>query len=144
MTHPTPLALTALLLLIGCGGRLPPPTVEPRPWAGPAVTLDSTTPEHFMTFEAPTPGYLLFVDRIDRTRAPSPDSPLGVGFRTVYVTVQEPDPAFVYPQVVVTQRLALGIPAGEPVKLFVRRVPFGERRTSKAPYRLAASSPGTP
>ncbi len=136
--------LAVSLALIGCGGRLPPPTVEPRPWAGPHVALDSADPEHVMTFEAPTPGYLLFIDRIDRAREHAPHSPLGVGIRTVYVTIQQPDPAFVYPQMIVNQRLALGIPADEPLRLFVRLVPFGERKTSSAPYRLAASSPGVP
>jgi len=147
-THPrnaTPSATLALsLALIGCGGRLPPPTVEPRPYAGPDVALDAAHDEHVLVFEAPTPGYLLFIDRADRTRDPSPATPLGVGVRTVYVTVQEPDPAHAYAQLVVNQRLALGIPPADPIKVFVRQVPFGARKTSAMSYRLAAKSAGVP
>lgn len=142
-----PLTLTALAastVLIGCGGRLPPPTVEPRAYAGPSVALDAAGGDHVMVFEAPTPGYLLFVDRIDRTRDPSPSTPLGLGVRTIYVTVQEPDPQHAYAQMIVNQRLALGVPAADPIKLFVRQVPFGVRKESTQAYRLAARSAEVP
>lgn len=127
----TTLAAPFLLALIGCAGGTPPPTIDDAPYAGPQTTLDSQGPEHVAVFRAPTAGFSPSLDQAD----------LGFRTRVAYVTIRRPDPAFVYPQAVVDQRVSLGVDSREPIRLYVRLIDVREK-PARQPYALAATSPG--
>lgn len=127
-------ALLLTLPLIGCASFVPPPTMSDDPFKGPPASLTFTSPNHVVAFEAPTPGWSATLTRV----LPGP------GRQDAFVTLRKPFPGVIYAQVVVTQRVATGVPTSDAINVYARIVEHDENPAADDPYTLAASSPGTP
>lgn len=128
------IALVALASVAGgCATGTPPPEVAEARYDGPAVELEESAGQWVAVVRPDSPGWRITLDR----RAE------GYGFEGVYLTIQEPNPAFSYPLVTVAQRLALNVDAKRPVKVFARLLSFDGESTSGEAYvpTPAASSP---
>jgi hypothetical protein len=111
----------------GSGDSDRPPVSEDA-YAGPAVALDSTSgPNHLIRLSAPSPGWSFTFDQV------------GPAEGDVFVTVTGPNAEYMYPQVIVEQRLDSTVGASKPVRVFVRVLDFGAKPVT-APYRLAGQS----
>lgn len=112
------LALVAALGLLAGGCASPPPAPSTPEvglvYSGPALSLDSTGRLHIVRAEAPSPGWSMNVDYVV-------DSPGGFD---AFISLRSPNPAFVYPQVMVTQHLSTGVESDKRIRLFARVVPF--------------------
>lgn len=123
--------LSLFIGLSGCVAPKPPPAIAPGDFDGPAVSLSrsaqsgSITPRHVVVVDLPSPGW---TPTLDQTRP---------AFRAseVYITLREPNPAFVFPQVITPVRVATPIDANEPIHVFLRTLPYGTK--------LDADDPGT-
>lgn len=125
----------ALILCIGltaCAAPKPPPNVIAGTFANPAVSLDSTAKRHQVLIETPSPGW---VPSMDQSRA---------DFRTtsVYLSLRKPNPAYLYPQVISTQRVATGVPADHAISVYVRTLDFDAPVDSDAAYQQAVEFSG--
>ncbi len=118
---------------VGCATGSPPPEVVEARYAGPAMSLEESGGQWIALVRPDSPGWRVTLDR----RAE------GYGFEGVYVTIQEPNPAFSYPLVPVEQRLALNVDARRPVKVFARLLSFDGESASGESYvpTPAASGP---
>jgi len=99
------------LVLSGCGNGL---KVGQGAYRGPSLGVDSSGEWHEVVATPPTPGWDLTLDGKRETADAT----------QVFVTLRRPNPAAVYPQVVVEQRVLTPIRAGEPVELFARQIRF--------------------
>ncbi len=126
-----PWAVVTLLLsvLIGCASRNALPDIDPGPYQGPPVTLDSSRAEHIAIFHAPMPGWVASVDRVAEQYR----------YQAVFISLRRPNPAFIYPQVEVQQRIATNVVTSVPVKVYVRTQGYDEHDSYNA-YTLAAAT----
>lgn len=117
----------------GCATGTPPPEVTQARYDGPAIAIEESAGQWIAVVRPDSPGWRITLDR----RAE------GYGFEGIYLTIQEPNPAFSYPLVTVEQRLALNVDAGRPVKVFARLLSFDGESASGDSYvpTPAASSP---
>lgn len=92
----------------------------------------SVAPRHVVVFELPSPGWTPTLDQVRPA------------FRAgeAYVTLWEPNPAFVFPQVVTPVKVATPIPAGDAIHVFVRTLPYATRLEPDDPgtYRRARTN----
>jgi hypothetical protein len=130
----TPAVIAGLSLIIGLSGCVapkPPPAIAPGDFEGPAVSLSrsaqagSVAPTHVVVVDLPSPGW---TPTLDQTRP---------AFRSseAYITLREPNPAFVFPQVITPVRIGTPIDASETIHVFIRTLPYGTK--------LDADDPGT-
>lgn len=101
---------------------------EPEPWSGPSIEVAEAEAEssHVLIVRAPTPGWTVTLDG-DRARLECVE---------VFVTLREPNPAFVYPQVIAEHRLLTSIPTEREIRVYARRLAFDE---DDADYRPVPS-----
>lgn len=120
--------LLATTLLGGCwsGQKL----VNDSAFAGPPVTFGSAEGRHVLVVTAPTPGWLIAIDRTDRL----------LDETQVFVTMQRPDPGALYPQHRVEQRVLSDVPQSRPIRVYSRVVDFNQRR--KMPPYHPVDRPG--
>ena len=97
-------------------GSKPEFQTEPEPWAGPEIETTTNGEYNAVTVRAPTPGWVVTLDG-DRPR---------LDYHEAFVTLREPNPAFVYPQVIAEHRLLTAIPADRDIRVYARRVGFNE------------------
>ena len=100
------------LALSGCASG--PRINTERPYAGPAISVDSSRRVHHLVMEAPTPGWQLTIDRTVEHE----------GIQRVFATARRPNPINIYAQVIVTQQVATVIPSTQPLEAFVRVLDF--------------------
>ena len=124
------LALILCIGLTGCAAPKPPPNIVPGQFASPAVSLDSTGKRHQVLIEAPSPGW---VPSLDQSRA---------DFRTmnVYVSLRKPNPAYMYPQVMTTLRVATDVPKDRAITVYMRTLEFNAAPDVEDAYQKAAES----
>jgi hypothetical protein len=117
----------------GCATGTPPPEVAQARYEGPPMALEQSAGQWVAVVRPDSPGWRITLDR----RAE------GYGFEGVYLTIQEPNPAFSYPLVTVEQRVALHVDVRRPVKVFARVLSFDGESASGDSYvpTPAASSP---
>ena len=117
----------------GCATGTPPPEVTQARYDGPDIAIEESAGQWMAVVRPDSPGWRITLDR----RAE------GYGFEGIYLTIQEPNPAFSYPLVTVEQRLALNVDARRPVKVFARLLSFDGESASGNSYvpTPAASSP---
>ncbi len=127
------IAATLAFVTGGCATGTPPPEVTEARYDGPAISIEESAGQWLAVVRPDSPGWRITLDR----RAE------GYGFEGVYLTIQEPNPAFSYPLVAVEQRLALNVDAKRPVKVFARLLSFDGESASGEAYvpTPAASSP---
>ena len=129
--HPlvAPFALAALIAA-GCasdpggsGGSDAP--LQSLVYAGPAVTIESHSPNHIIVVTTPTGGWsLIWDERADEA---------------VYLTLRRPDSSFFHTQQLVPHRIGSGVPSGDPLAVHVRVLDHGESAGDQ-PYAMAAST----
>jgi len=108
-------ALIPAAVLAGCSSG---PAIDPStPYQGPGLRVDSEPKVHHLVFTAPTPGWGVVIDRTTETP----------GAQRVFATIRRPNPQFIYPQVLVEQRVATSVPRDQPVEVFVRVLEFDAR-----------------
>jgi hypothetical protein len=104
--------LAAAPALPGCGSG---PEIGGSVYRGPSLSVDSSGDRHVVVAQAPSPGWDASIDHrrraVDETR--------------VFVTLRRPNPAAVYPQVIVEQRLKTGVRTSEPIGVYARELDFG-------------------
>ncbi|HYE63447.1 MAG TPA: hypothetical protein VD997_15755 [Phycisphaerales bacterium] len=122
---------TVLLAQIGCTGRPALPETTSEPYLGPPLAIDTSGSEHMVVIQAPTPGWVATLDRVAEQHR----------HQGVYLTLRRPDPSFVYPQVIVEQRVATTVPTQTPVRVYARVLAPG-KKDSSAPYVLATKTEG--
>lgn len=127
------IAAASAISFIGCASAPPPPSVLPTAFSQLPTHLLASMGEHVVEFQCPTPGYQPSLTR-------SLDEHLGKG---VYITLRSPDPAVNYPQRLVTQRIATGVPITTTLNVYVRLIPFDASDDTDAPFAIAASAQGT-
>jgi len=105
------------IFLAACATPSGVPEPEPGSYTGPPIAADTLAGEHILVATLPAPGYEF---TLEGTRE---------AFRSqdVFVSLRRPNPAVLYPQVVVELRLSTGIPMRTPVRVFARVVDFSER-----------------
>lgn len=131
--RPAAILAALLLALIGCQSRpsLPDTTVDP--YRGPGLTLDSQKPEYDVVVQAPTPGWVISLDRVAEQYR----------HHAVFISLRRPNPGFLYPQVIVEQRVATTVPSTTPIKVYARTLDPDDTRSSR-PYSPAAQSESPP
>ncbi|MFZ4574515.1 MAG: hypothetical protein ACOYN0_08970 [Phycisphaerales bacterium] len=117
------------LSIIGCSSDPAAPVVAPDPYAGPAVSLDSSGEFHVVIVESPSPGYSVLVERIDERR----------GYDEAFVTIRTPNPRFAFPQVVVQQRALTSVRNDRPLRVNARVIAFDG---TDGAYRAAVAAGG--
>jgi hypothetical protein len=126
------LAISAAPILeIGCASHPPLPDVTPGPYAGPPLGLDASGDDYVIVVRPPTPGWVITLDReAEQYR-----------HQAIFVTLRRPNPAFLYPQLQVEQRIATPLPPTVAVKIYARVLPF-DTPADDQPYEKASESPG--
>jgi hypothetical protein len=108
--------------LAGCSRDL---KINPEGYRGPRLSRAADGGKHLVVAELPSPGWAVELDAT-RQRADGTD---------VFVTLRRPNPAGVYTQQVVTQRMITRVDASEPLGILARVVEYAEE--SDKAYRLA-------
>lgn len=116
-------ALTACLLMMpaGCSGGM---HVSESAHRGPPVGVDASGGYHEVVAVLPSPGWRVTVDG----KRATPDAV------RIFVTLRRPNPAAVYTQQQVTQRVLTPIRSDEPVEVYVRQLSFSGNAESDEPY----------
>ncbi|MCC6662068.1 MAG: hypothetical protein IT437_14425 [Phycisphaerales bacterium] len=114
-------------LATGCGSRPGPVVEQADAYRGPSVSIDSTGPLHVIILTAPTAGWEVSFDQARQA----------LGDTEVYVTARSPNPAYMYAQSQVAQRVGTSVDSKRPVRALVRVVPYG-LAAKDFPYRVAA------
>lgn len=127
------LAVIAACGACGCGGGAPKPRIGAAAYAGPALSVESWGRYHAVVMEAPTPGFALTLDRTEEERY----------FRQAFVTVRQPNPGYIYPQVVVKQTLLTPVETRLPLRVYARWLAFDDKATD-GEYGLAAERASSP
>lgn len=104
------LAAAVSALGVGCGGGANVPEIAEGAYTGPPLTIDPSGRAAVIVMEAPTPGWVLTLDRTSEAR----------DHWRAFVTVRRPSPAFVYPQVLVRQNLLTTVEPGRPLRVYAR------------------------
>jgi hypothetical protein len=113
---------------IGCAGFDAVPAHTRGAFEALPARVDSAGREHVAVFAAPTPGYQIVLTR----------TLPGEGHRDAYVTIRQPNPAVMYAQVVVEQRVGTTVPTDEAVRVHARLVPHDAPAESDEPFAEAA------
>ncbi len=124
------LASGVALLSIGCASPPPPPVVDALPYQGPPVAMGSKNGEHIAIITAPTPGWVPSLDRVMD----------GPGARQVFISLREPNPAFLRAQVTVDQHIATTVPLREGARIHVRTLRWDQEDLEDVPFFFAASA----
>ena len=120
---------------MGAGGRVSGSTRGEiaSSYEGPAVRVEDVAGAQQVVVESPSPGWAVSLDDVRDGSVRS----------EVRITMTRPNPQFLYPQMIVTQRIATGLAAGSPVLVGVRIVGFGQA-TDGVPYAVAFVSSERP
>lgn len=121
--------VAAVGALAGCRATPPPPRVDGS-YGGPPIRLESAGSQHLIVLEAPSGGWTFSLDLV----RPTADG------HEAFVTVTEPNPAFVYAAQVVEQRIGSTVPSGERIAVYARRLEWGQRAGRRG-YELIARGP---
>jgi hypothetical protein len=122
----------ALTAQIGCRSHAALPETTADPYAGPPLALDTSQAEYTVVVQAPSPGWQVSLDRVAEQYR----------HHAVFVSLRRPNPGYLYPQVIVDQRIATNVATTGPVKVYARTLD-PDTRQAKGAYVLAAQSDGT-
>lgn len=100
------------------------------PFTGPPMKIVPDRTGHLVIVEAPTPGWTITLDRTEP----------GHRHQRIYLTLREPDPASIWTQVIVEQKVATFVPLHNSVKAYARRVANTDRKLVGIPYAVAAEA----
>ncbi len=93
--------------------------------SAPPIRIDSSEEVHLIVMQAPHPGWSIDLDK---------DEPVVSGKR-VYFTIRRPDPAMLYPQVIVEKQLRTLVHSDTEIELYGRILDHAET-TRKRGYAL--------
>ena len=101
------------------------------PYAGPPLGLDGSGQSFIVVVHSPTPGWVVTLDRVAEQYR----------HQAVFVTLRRPNPAFLYAQVQVEQRVGTSVASSEAVKVYARVLKHDEPAGDQ-PYAQAAATLG--
>jgi hypothetical protein len=128
MTMNRSIAFALSFLLIGCAATPPVPTPVDGPYQGPPITVASDGRKHVAVVEAPTPGWEVTLSLIEPA----------YHHQAAFLTLRKPHPGVIYPQVVVRQKVATGVPVDTPIRIYARVIEHDARATLDGEFFLAA------
>lgn len=128
-TTATLLGALACALVIGCGASHPLPDIAAETYLGPPLDLDASRSQYVVVMHAPNPGWVVGLDRVAEQYR----------HQAVFITLRHPNPAFLYPQMEVEQRIATTAPVNASVRVYVRLL-AADDRDSYSPYVLATQA----
>lgn len=117
--------------LAACGSSAEVLEPSPGAFAGPPLRAEILAGEHVVVATLPTPGYEFTLDGT-REAFQSED---------VFVTLRRPNPAVLYPQVLVDLRLSTGVPRRRSVRVYARQLDYTAREGE--PFKQALEVPGS-
>lgn len=129
--HIARMAVIVALFLGACAKNQS--VVEPVPYAGPAISLDSSGPRHTAVLAAPNSGFRVQFDRKSR-RFDETD---------VFITVTRADPSQMHTQAIVPLNLDTTVASSERIVLYARVRDFGASGVKDA-YRPVTESAAKP
>ena len=97
----------------------------------PKMMLEAGEHFHLLVMQAPSPGWSVRLDSTERT----PDG------KRVYLTIREPDPAYVYTQQIVLMRVLTNVRLDTDIQVVGRMLEYDEKSKRKgyAPVALVES-----
>lgn len=120
------LALLGTCTYIGCSSAPPAFEATSEPHDAPPLRLDASEGDTLLVMQAPTPGWQITLEGVREA----------LGRQDVFVTIRRPSPLFMYPQMVVDQRLGTSVPPGKKLAAFVRVLPFDAKANDETPFRV--------
>lgn len=105
-----PLLLIPACALAACSSSVKQPTVADGPYQGPVLTVDSSGKFHTVVVQAPSPGWVITLDRINEAHR----------HEDVFLSITKPDPRFLYSTQMVEQRLQLPLPSATVLRVCAR------------------------
>jgi len=118
-------------LLIGCRSHPAVPDTTEAPFAGPAITIDSSADTHILAVDSPSPGWAFTLDRVLEAH----------GHRRAFVSLRRPNPGYLMAQVIVTQRLSTGVRTDKQVRVLARFLDYDAPADVNTSYAPAAVGP---
>jgi hypothetical protein len=100
------------------------------PYDGPPLVLDREGRTAMVILSAPTPGWLVGVDRVVE----------GFKRRDVFLSIERPNPKFTYAQVIVEQRVMTNVTSEVTLRLFARVLDSAALQPTRGAYRAIAVS----
>ncbi len=123
----------ALPLYFGCATPPGPPEPTDSPFVGPEIAqAPDVDAEQILITQLATPGWEF---TLDATREAYRKT-------NVFVSFRKPNPAFAYPQVVVSQRLATTVRSGVPIVVYARILEFEDNSGELAHSRVTLTNEG--
>ena len=127
------LALTMLACTPGCIKRIwqRDDTAAQQMQHAPQIMLDASETHHLVVMQAPSPGWSIRLDATERT-------PEG---KRVFVTIRQPDPAYVYPQQIVLMRALTSVRLDSNIEVVGRMLGHDEKTKGRgyAPVTIVES-----
>jgi len=110
----------------GCMKQLKGPDMGERLKDAPPIRMDDSEDVHVLVMRAPNPGWSFWVERDERTREG----------KRVYVTMRRPDPAMLYPSVIVEKNLRTRVRTDTPIEIYARLLDFDESTRGRGHQRI--------
>lgn len=88
----------------------------------PPIRLDTIDGRHLLVMQAPNPGWSFSIDRTE----------ISSDGRRVFITIRRPDPAYMYPQVIVEKQLLTDVRAEVPITLMARLLDAHETTSGRS------------
>lgn len=124
--------LLSFPLYFGCATPPGPPEPTDVPFVGPEISqAPDVDAEQILVAQLPSPGWEF---TLDATREAYRKT-------NVFVSFRKTNPAFVYPQMIVSQRLATTVRSGTPIVVYARTLEFEGTGEDIAHSRVTLASP---
>lgn len=125
------LAIAAAGLAIGLGTglggcraierKLDPVDMEARMREAPPIRLGEIDDRHLLIMQAPNPGWSFTIDKDEVSRHG----------RRVFITIRRPDPAYMYPQMIVEKQLLSDAPSSAELTIMARLLDANEKTKNR-------------
>ena len=128
------LGIAMLSTIPGCrlmNNNIDSAVMAQRLQTAPPVKGETLEGRHMLVLQAPNPGWEFAIDRDDRVRD---------GWE-LYITIREPNPAYMYPQRIVEKRLLSDVEADQNLRVMARLLQHDEKgeKDDYAPLTLVES-----
>lgn len=110
--------------LSGCRAierKLDPVDMEARMSEAPPMKLGEIDDRHLLVMQAPNPGWSFTIDKDEVAR----------NGRRVFITIRRPDPAYMYPQVIVEKQLLTEAPSSAGLTIMARLLDAHEKTKNR-------------
>lgn len=128
------LACALPLLTIGCTAVTPAPDTGASPPPGLTASVEPGLGHHVIVLTAPTPGYQPV---LTRTMA-------AVHCTNVFITARQPNPTLMHAQRLTEHRIFTGVRSTQPIRVYLRVVPFDAKPDDGTAYALVGEAAASP